>query len=142
MDYCKKITTLFELENLSKMRIEQLEREEKIDRKLEECSQTCPVQVLRYYVNSRVVNRWYAKQIHNSSILDYPKHIKRAYDDIRSVQKQFWWETPYLEEPIGNSYHRWDHTDENMKPCTTICNQLLPTINEMMESWAETMRNC
>ena len=137
MEYYKKLKELFSMETVAGMRLEQLEREGKIDARLQECNKTCSDQVMRYLFNMRRLNRLHAKKVHGLPILDYPEQMKKAYSDVRSIEKHFWWEHPYMTEPVGNSYHRWDHTDGNMRPCDNICTQFLPKMNELIEKGLE-----
>uniref|UniRef100_A0A6C0EJR1 Uncharacterized protein n=1 Tax=viral metagenome TaxID=1070528 RepID=A0A6C0EJR1_9ZZZZ len=133
MEYYKKIKELLGMEELAKMRLEQLEREEKIDKLLKKCNNDCPEQVTRFLFNMRELNRYHAKKVHGLSILDYPNQMMKAYNDIRSVQKHFWWEHLVVPEPYCNSFHYWDHSDENMRDPNNVCQSFLPELNDKLE---------
>ena len=57
-------------------RIEQLKKEEIIDKKLNDsCSKTCPDILLSYLLTYRLINRNFSDKFKNSSIFNYPTLI-------------------------------------------------------------------
>lgn len=72
---------------LSNTRIQQLEHESKIDKKLTECNFSCPEETLLYLLNMRKLNRSLSSEVYNSSFYSYPSKIAsnlKTVDDIQS----------------------------------------------------------
>ena len=86
MDYLKK---LLNIKELTHKRLEQLGKEENLDNCLNKSFQNCPDLVFSYLMKTRELNRKYAKETYNSSILDYPEQVEKNLKLVDQMYEKY-----------------------------------------------------
>ena len=90
MDYFEKVRKLLKIQDLSKRRIEQLEKERIFDEYLNESYKKCPSLVFQYLMKSRELNRKYSRETYIVSVFDYPEKVEKNLDIVdKTYQKYF-----------------------------------------------------
>jgi hypothetical protein len=86
MDYIKK---LFNIQELGERRLEQLEKEQNLDKNLLTAYQHCPNLVFNYLMKTRELNRKFSREIYNSSIFEYSDKLSKNLDIIDSAYTKY-----------------------------------------------------
>lgn len=81
--------------NLTTKRIKQLETEKHLDFTLLQAYKHCPTTVLQYFLKSRELNRKYAIDIYNSSLLTYPEKIRNNLEIVDRLYAKYYTDCPY-----------------------------------------------
>jgi hypothetical protein len=89
MDYFNKIQKLLSMQELSKRRLEQLELEVDMDKKLIKNYKKCPQITFNFVMAMRRLNRNYSSDVYDSSIFDYPDKIKNNLDIADSLYLEY-----------------------------------------------------
>ena len=94
MNYFEKIRKLINVQELSQRRIDQLEKESKLDKTLVKAHKECPDLILRYLLKTRELNRKYAIDTYSTSVWDYPEKAENTLDMVDNLYTQYFSECP------------------------------------------------
>ena len=86
MNYFDKIRKLLNVQELGKRRLEQMEKEKKLDSYLQEANNECPDLVFQYLMKTREINRKYAKETYSATVFEYPD---KAIQNLDMVDKMY-----------------------------------------------------
>jgi hypothetical protein len=109
MDLYNKFKIMFELQDMIKYRLLQLDDEKKIDNVLKNCN--CQSEVVKYLLNMRELNHYHTNRINNSSVIEYAEKTKESYNDIQNIHNMLL------------------NTNKEPRNCYEYCEYFLPLIN-------------
>lgn len=99
MEYFEKLRKLFNVQELAQKRIEQLQREREIDKKLKASYSSCPDLTFLYVMKLRDLNRQLAQETYTVPGVDYPEKAEKNMAIIDSVSPPL--DTPDLCQCLG-----------------------------------------
>lgn len=86
MDYIKRI---FNIQELGRRRLEQLDKEQNLDSCLKVAYKECPALVFQYVLKTRELNRKYSREIYSSTIFEYSDKAEKNLDIIDGMYAKY-----------------------------------------------------